>query len=81
MKILCDKTHERISEGGKCTFRKGSWYELTAHEYYETDVVGYYTITHPKKGKFNVSRVFLNSRFVTPAKWREIQIDSILSDD
>jgi hypothetical protein len=83
MKILCKKTHDRFS-GSYFTFNKGEWYELiTRPEFYEPDFLGYYNVKHPdyhSQTGFVVSKLFLQTRFVTPAEWRDKQIESILND-
>jgi hypothetical protein len=84
MKILCKKTHDRSIGSDIYTFIEGKWYELTTRpQFYEPDYLGYYIIKHPdylNEGGFVVSKLFLQTRFVTPAEWRDKQIDSILND-
>ena len=81
-KILCTQTHNRLIVGQYHTFYEGEWYELTINNYYQPDVLGYYKIIHPlnKGNGCNVSKLFLGTRFLTVAKWREHQINSILND-
>ena len=79
---MCKKTHKRLLGFDYYTFNKGEWYELITRDFYDSDTLGYYTVKHPEylNQGFIVSKLFLQTRFFTPAEWREIQIDSILND-
>lgn len=70
MMLMCKKDHQRTTDGKKYQFKSGNFYYVKDNN-----------IKHPKhKHYFYGSSLFIKTRFVDLAEWRDIQINSILED-